>query len=82
VSGLDKDGFPMPVLDDLVFVDMRNPVMQKAINSGRTRNECVSSRQVQQAHIEVELATYAPHVWYIPLGSAEHQGRKRMKHGR
>jgi hypothetical protein len=82
VSGLDKDGFPMPVLDDLVFVDMRNTVMQKAINSGRTRNECVSSRQVQQAHIEVELATYARHVWYIPLGSAEHQGRKRMKHGR
>jgi hypothetical protein len=73
VLGLDKNGFAAPVLDDLVFVDMRNPVIQRAINSGRTRGECVSSRQIRQAHIEVELVTFAPHVWYIPLGSGDNK---------
>jgi hypothetical protein len=67
VLGLDDIGFPMPVLDDLVFVNLRNPVLQKAINSGRTRSGCLSWRQIRQAHIEVELVTFAQHLWYIPM---------------
>jgi hypothetical protein len=71
VLGLDTDGLAKPVLDDLVFVDMRDPVIQKAINSGRSRGECVSSRQIRQAHIEVQLVTHARHVWYLPLRDAD-----------
>jgi hypothetical protein len=71
VLGFDGDGFPMRVLENLVFVNMRNPVLQKAINSGRTTGECVSWRQIPQAHIEVELVTFAQHLWYIPLGSGD-----------
>jgi hypothetical protein len=71
--------FPMSVLDDLVFVNLRSPVLQKAVNSSWARNECLSWRQIRQARIEVELATFAQHLWHIPVESGDKTQKVKVR---
>ena len=67
VAGPDSLGLTATVLDNMVYVDMRDPVMKAAVNSGRTRRESASRTQVKGFHIAVPLE-HEKDCWYIPLG--------------
>jgi hypothetical protein len=67
-AGADHFGLAATVLDDMVYVDMRDPVLKRAINSGRTWKESVSMRRLKGAYIEISLQDDC---WYIPLGRVD-----------
>jgi hypothetical protein len=69
-AGADHYGLAATVLDDMVYVDMRDPVLKRAINSGRTRKESMSMRRLKGAYIEISLQ-HDKDCWYIPLGRVD-----------
>jgi hypothetical protein len=69
-AGVDQSGLAATVLDDMVYVDMRDPVLKRAINSGRTRKESMSMRRLKGAYIEISLQ-HDKDCWYIPLGRVD-----------
>jgi hypothetical protein len=68
--GADHYGLAATVLDDMVYVDMRDPVLKRAINSGRTRKESMSMGRLKGAYIAIPLQ-HDKDCWYIPLGSVD-----------
>jgi hypothetical protein len=68
-AGADHYG-PATVLDDMFYVDMREPMLKKAINSGRTRKESMSLRRLKGAYIAISLK-HDKDCWYIPLGRVD-----------
>jgi hypothetical protein len=69
-AGVDHYGLAATVLDDMVYVDMRDPVLKKAINSGRTRKDCMPMRRLKGAYIAIPLQ-HDKDCWYIPLGRVD-----------
>ena len=69
-AGADHYGLAATVLDDMVYVDMRDPVLKKAINSGRTRKECMPMERLKGAYIAIPLL-HDKDCWYIPLGRVD-----------
>ena len=67
VAGPDSNGLLATVLDNMVFVDFRNPVLKEAINSGKTRRDAVLGMHVQGFHIAVPLE-HEKDSWYIQMG--------------
>ena len=70
VAGPDGNGLLAAVLDEMVYVDMRDPVLKRAINSGRTRKESVLMRQIRGVYIAIPLE-HEKDCWYIPLGHVD-----------
>src|SRR2546423_36812 len=70
VAGTDSNGFPGTVLDNMIYVDMQDPVLKRAINSGRTRREAATMRQIRGACIAIPLK-HEKDCWYIPLGKVD-----------
>jgi hypothetical protein len=69
-AGSDQFGLAAAVLDDMVYVDMRDPVLKRAINSGRTWQESMPRGQLKGAYIEISLH-HDKDCWYIPLGRVD-----------
>jgi hypothetical protein len=69
-AGADHYGLAATVLDDMVYVDMRDPVLKRAINSGRTRKECVPMERLKGAYIAIPLQ-HDKDWCYIPLGRVD-----------
>ena len=67
VAGPDSNGLLATVLDKMVFMDFRDPVLKEAINSGKTRRDAVLGMHVQGYHIAVPLE-HEKDSWYIPMG--------------
>jgi hypothetical protein len=69
-AGADHYGLAATVLDDMVYVDMRDPVLKRAINSGRTGKECMPMGRLKGAYIAIPLQ-HVKDCWYIPLGRVD-----------
>jgi len=69
-AGSDQFGLAAAVLDDMVYVDMRDPVLKRAINSGRTWQESMPMGRLKGAYIEISLH-HDKDCWYIPLGRVD-----------
>ena len=67
VMGPDRNGLLAPVLDKVVFVDMRNPVLKLAINSSKTRSDCLPREHILGLNIAIP-SDHERDCWYIPLG--------------